>query len=48
MLLETLGASLLGNILADKGIVRAGHGSKGKRKIRAGYGSKRSSIKKNF
>ena len=28
MLLSTLGASLLGNLLAEKGIVRAGSGSK--------------------
>ena len=39
MLMGTLGASLLGNILAGKGIVRAASGNK-KRKgiIRAGYG----------
>ena len=41
MLLGTLGASLLGNILAGKGVIRAGEGT-----IRAGYGSKRSSIKR--
>ena len=35
MLLGTLGASLLGNILAGKGINRAGEGV-----IRAGYGNK--------
>ena len=35
MLLGTLGASLLGNILADKGI-----NTVGERVIRAGYGSK--------
>ena len=40
VLLGTLGASLLGNMLAGKGVVRAGYGSKGKRIIRAGYGSK--------
>ena len=41
ILLGTLGASLLGNILAGKGIVRAGYGNKkGKGIIRAGYGSK--------
>ena len=34
MLLGTLGASLLGNILASKGMNRAGEGF-----IRAGYGS---------
>ena len=40
MLLGTLGASLLGNMLAGKGVIRAGEGT-----IRAGYGSKRSSLK---
>ena len=51
MLLGTLGANLLGNMLTGKGIIRAGHGSKdlqsndlrfnkGKGIIRAGYGSK--------
>ena len=45
-LFGTLGASLLGNVLAGKGITRAGNGSidlqsnKGKGIIRAGYGSK--------
>ena len=39
MLLDTLGASLSENMLAGKGMNRAGEG------IRAGYGSKRSSIK---
>ena len=34
MLLGTLGASLLGNMLAVKGAIRAGEGT-----IRAGYGS---------
>ena len=42
MLLGTLGASLLGNMLAGRGIVRPGCGSKGKGIIRAGYGSKKS------
>ena len=46
MLLGTLGASLLGDILSKglsgKGVIRAGEGT-----IRAGYGSKRSSLK-NF
>ena len=46
MLLGTLGASLLGDILSKrlpgKGVLRAGEGT-----IRAGYGSKRSSLK-NF
>ena len=39
MLLDTLGASLLGNFLSEKRIVRAGYGNK-KRKgtVRAGYG----------
>ena len=41
MLLGTLGASLLGNLLAGKGIVRAGSGNKkGKGIVRAGYGNK--------
>ena len=35
MLLGTLGASLLGNVLAGRGVIRAGEGT-----IRAGYGSK--------
>ena len=35
MLLGTLGASLLGNYLAEKGINRAGEGI-----LRAGYGNK--------
>ena len=43
MLLGTLGASLLGNMLADKGVIRAGEGT-----ARVGYRSKRSSFKKNF
>ena len=39
MLLGTLGASLLGNILAGKGIIRAGSGNKKEKGIvRAGYG----------
>ena len=45
MLLGSLGASLLGDILSKglsgKGVIRAGEGT-----IRAGYGSKRSSLKK--
>ena len=36
MLLGTLGASLLGNTLAGRGINRAGEGI-----LRAGYGNKR-------
>ena len=40
MLLGTLGASLLGNLLAGKGIVRAGSGNKkGKGIVRAGSGN---------
>ena len=40
MLLSTLGASLLGNLLSRKGIVRAGYGSKqGKGIVSEGYGS---------
>ena len=46
MLLGTLGAYLLGNVLSkglsDRGVIRAGEGT-----IRAGYGSKRPSLK-NF
>ena len=39
MLLGTLGASLLGNLLSGKGIVRAGSGNnKGKGILRAGSG----------
>ena len=39
MLLGTLGASLLGNILAGKGILRAGSGNKkGKGIVRVGFG----------
>ena len=41
MLLGTLGASLLGNMLTGKGIVRAGSGNKkGRGIVRAGYGNK--------
>ena len=42
MLLGTLGASLLGNLLTGKGIYRAG---KGKGIVRAGYGHLRKIIK---
>ena len=46
MLLDTLGTSLLGDILSKvlsgKGVIRAGEGT-----IRSGYGSKRPSLK-NF
>ena len=38
MLLGTLGANLLGNLLTGKGIIRAGEG---KGKVRAGEGSKK-------
>ena len=42
MLLGTLGASLLGNLLTGKGIVRAGSGNKkGKGIVRAGTGNKK-------
>ena len=42
MLLVTLGASLLGNMLAGKETVRAGYGNKqGKGILRAGYGNKK-------
>ena len=41
MLKGTLGASILGNMLAGKSIVRAGYGNKqGKGIVRAGYGNK--------
>ena len=41
MLLGTLGASLLGNLLSGKEIVRAGAGNKkGKGIVRAGSGNK--------
>ena len=40
MLLGTLGASLLGNLLTGKGVVRTGYGNnKGKGVVRAGYGN---------
>ena len=42
MILDTLGVSLLGNMLAGKGIVRAGYGNKQRRGIvRGGYGNKK-------
>ena len=40
MLLGTLGASLLGNMLTGKGIVRANYGLR-KWIVRAGYGKKK-------
>ena len=43
MLLGTLGASLLGNLLWGKGIIRIGSGNKKKKEkgiVRAGYGNK--------
>ena len=41
MLLGTLGATLLGNMLSGEGILRAGYRNKhGKGMIRAAYGSK--------
>ena len=41
MLLDTLGASLLGNMLTGKGIVRASYGKKKEKGIvRAVYGNK--------
>ena len=43
MLLGTLAASLLGNMLARKGVMRAGEGT-----VRVGYQSKRPSFKKDF
>ena len=49
MLLGTLGANLLGNLLTGKGLVRAGYGNKNKGKgvVRAGYGNQ-SKNKVNF
>ena len=46
MLLGTLGASLLGNLLTEKGMMRAGEGSvasraKGEGIVRAGEGAKK-------
>ena len=47
MLLGTLGASLLGNLLTEKGLLRAGSGNKkGKGILRAG--SKNKKGKRNF
>ena len=43
MLLGTLGASFLGNMLAGKGVIRVGEGT-----VRVGYRSKTPSFKKNF
>ena len=40
MLLGTLGASLLGNLLSGKGIRANLENKKGKRIVRAGYGNK--------
>ena len=48
MLLGTLGTGLFRNMLAGKGIVRAGYGSRGEGIIRAGYGSKQSKKGKRF
>ena len=49
MLLGTLRASLLGNMLTGKEILRAGYRNKeGKGILRAGYGFKGSSIEKSF
>ena len=49
MLLGTLGASLLGNMLTGKGIVTAEYGNKqGKGILRAGYGSNKYSSKMDF
>ena len=50
MLLDTLGASLLGTMLTGKGILRAGYGSKdlqsknGKGILKASYENKKKSI----
>ena len=48
MLLGTLGVSLLGNLLTEKGIVRAGSGNKKEKEIaRAGSGRPSSSTSQN-
>ena len=45
MLLGTLGASLLGNLLTGKGVVRADYGNnKGKGVVRAGYGNNKGKV----
>ena len=45
MLLDTLGASLLGNLLTGKGLYRAG---KGKGVLRSGYGNNNNNSKMDF
>ena len=47
LLLITLGASLLGNMLTGQGLNRAGYSNEGHEIIRAGYGSKESSNNKD-
>ena len=48
ILLGTLEASLLGNLLSGKKIVRAGYGNKsGKEIVKAGYGHHLSSASRN-
>ena len=49
MLAGTVRASLLGNMLTEKEIVRAGYGNKHEKgKLRAGYGSNKSLSKMDF
>ena len=52
MLLGTLGASLLGNLLTGKGIYRAGKGKiinrAGEGDLRTGYGNSNSKSKMDF
>ena len=48
ILLGTLGASLLGNMLADECIVTGGYGDKRQGKVRAGYSSRECSRKMNL
>ena len=52
MLLGTLGASLLGNILTGQGINRASEWAmatrQGRRIVRGGYGNKKGKKKKGF
>ena len=47
VLLGTLGATLLRNLLSGKGILRAGSGNKGKGIVRAGFGRPLSSAFQN-
>ena len=48
MLLGTLGANLLGNVLFGKGVVRAGYGSEGKEQCELGMDLKDLQLKNYF